>query len=193
MKTMFFEYKRFSISWFMFFVLTLGTIGYYIARSLATEYGEDKKKIEDLYLFILLSSIFGARIFYVLTHFNMYKDNLFSALKLSHYNLSLIGGVITGLLVIFLVSKREKIRVGNLLGIMLPPFYFAMAVGIWIGKFDRLFNISSNLRNNPIMVLLLSMIFLIALILELTILKEEKYKRFTSFILIVVMFLYYLI
>ncbi len=141
MKTMFFEYKNFAVSWFMFFVLVLGTIGYYIAKSLAVQYGEDRKKIEDIYLFVLLSSFLGARFFYVVTHFNLYKGNLFSALKLSHYNLSLIGGVITGLLVIFLVSKKEKIKMESLLKIMLPPFYFAMAVGIWMGNFDRLLNI----------------------------------------------------
>ena len=193
MKTMFFEYKRFGISWFMFFVLTLGTLGYYIARTLAAEYGEDKKKIEDIYLMILLSSFIGARIFYAITHFNVYKDSLFSILKLSHYNLSLIGAVITGLLVTFLVSKKEKIGMDKLLKILLPPFYFSMAIGIWMGNFDRLLNISSNLRNNPKMVLLLSLIFLIGLILELTLLKGEKYKKFRWPILIIAMFLYYII
>lgn len=192
MKTMFFEYKRFGISWFMFFVLTLGSLGYYIARTLGDQYGEDKKKIEDIYLVILLSSFIGARLFYVITHFNVYKDSLFSIFKLTHYNLSLIGAVITGLLVTFLVSK-EKIELDKLLKILLPPFYFSMAIGIWMGNFDRLLNISSNLRNNPKMVLLVSLIFLIGLILELALLKEEKYKKFRWPILIIVMFLYYII
>lgn len=193
MKTMFFEYKRFGISWFMFFVISLGTIGYYIASTLASQYGEDKNKIEDIYLTILLSSFIGARIFYVITHFNVYKDSLLSMFKLTHYNLSLIGAVITGLLVTFLVSKKEKMEMDKLLKILLPPFYFSMAIGIWIGNFDRLLNISSNLRNNPKMVLLLSLIFLIGLTLELTLLKEEKYKKFRWPILIIVMFLYYII
>ncbi len=193
MKTMFFEYGRFAISWFMFFVLTLGTIGYYIAKSLAVQYGEDKKKIEDIYLMILLSSFIGARLFYVLTHLNLFKDNLLSILKLSHYNLSLIGGLISGILVTFLIGKKEKIQMDKLLKIMLPPFYFAMAIGIWIGNFDRLLNISSNLRNNPKMILLLSVIFLTGLILELTLIKEERYKRLRWPVLIIVMFLYYII
>ena len=193
MKTMFFEYGRFGISWFMFFVLTLGTIGYYIAKSLAVQYGEDKKKIEDIYLMILLSSFIGARLFYVLTHFNLYRDNLLGILKLSHYNLSLIGGVITGILVTFLISKKEKIQMDKLLKIILPPFYFAMAIGIWMGNFDRLLNLSSNLRSNPKMVLLLSGIFLFGLILQLTLLKEDKFKKFTWPVLIIIMFLYSII
>ena len=193
MKTMFFEYKRFGISWFMFFVLSLGALGYYIARTLGAEYGEDKNKIEDIYLMVLLSSFIGARFFYVISHFNVYKDSLFSMFKLSHYNLSLIGAVITGLLVTFLISKIEKIEMNKLLKILLPPFYFSMAIGIWIGNFDRLINISSNLKNNPKMALLLSLIFLAGLILELTLLKEEKNKRFRWPILIIVMFLYYII
>lgn len=193
MRTSFFEYGRFTISWFMFFLLTLGTIGYYIARSLGVYYGQDKKKIEDIYLMILLSSLIGARLFYVITHLNVFKSNLLSILKLSHYNLSLIGGVITGILVTFLISKKEKIIMDKLLKIMLPAFYFSMAVGIWIGNFDRLLKISSNLRNNPKMVLLLSVIFLTALILELTFLKEERYKKLRWPVLIIVMFLYYII
>lgn len=193
MKTMFFEYKRLGISWFMFFVLSLGTIGYYIARNLGTELGEDKKKIEDIYLMVLLSSFVGARIFYVITHFNAFKGNLMGILKLSHYNLSLLGGVITGILVIFLVSKKEKISMENMLKMFLPPFYFSMAVGIWMINFDRLLNVSSSLRNNPKLLLLMSVMFLIALILELTILKKNKYKKFRGIILIIVMFLYYII
>lgn len=193
MKTMFFEYKRFGISWFMFFVLTLGTIGYYMAKALGSEYGEDKKKIEDIYLMILLSSFIGARLFYVITHLNLYRDSLFCMFKLTHYNLSLIGAVITGLLVTFLISKREKIKMDKLLKINLPPFYFAMAIGIWMGNFDRLLNISSRLRNNPRMVLLVSGVFLAGLILELTILKEERYRSFRWPVLIIVMFLYYII
>ena len=193
MKTMFFEYKRFGISWFMFFVLTLGTIGYYMAKALGSEYGEDKKKIEDIYLMILLSSFIGARLFYVITHLNLYRDSLFSMFKLTHYNLSLIGAVITGLFVTFLISKREKIKMDKLLKINLPPFYFAMAIGIWMGNFDRLLNISSRLRNNPRMVLLVSGVFLAGLILELTILKEERYRSFRWPVLIIVMFLYYII
>lgn len=193
MKTMFFEYKRFGISWFMFFVLTVGTIGYYIAKTLASQYGEDKKKIEDIYLMILLSSFIGARIFYVITHFNVYKDSLFSILKLSHYNLSLIGAVITGLLVTFIISKKEKTEMDQLLKIILPPFYFSMAIGIWMGNFDRLLNISSNLRNNPTMVLLVSLVFLAGLILELTLLNKEKYKKLRWPVLIIIMFLYYII
>ena len=193
MKTMFFEYKRFGISWFMFFVLTLGTIGYYMAKTLASEYGEDKKKIEDIYLMILLSSFIGARIFYVISHFNLYKDSLLSILKLSHYNLSLIGAVITGLLVTFIISKKEKIEMNQLLKIILPPFYFSMAIGIWMGNFDRLLKISSTLRNNPKMVLVLSAVFLTGLILELTLLKEERYKKLRWPLLTIIMFLYYII
>ena len=142
---------------------------------------------------ILLSSFIGARLFYVLTHLNLFKDNLLSILKLSHYNLSLIGGLISGILVTFLIGKKEKIQMDKLLKIMLPPFYFAMAIGIWIGNFDRLLNISSNLRNNPKMILLLSVIFLTGLILELTLIKEERYKRLRWPVLIIVMFLYYII
>ena len=99
----------------------------------------------------------------------------------------------TGLIATFLVSKKEKIEMDKLLKIMLPPFYFSMAVGIWIGNFDPLFNLSSNLRNNPRMVLLVSIIFLGGLILELTILKEEKRKNLRWLVLIIVMFLYYII
>ena len=42
---MFFEYKKFGISWFMFFVLSLGTIGYYIAREF-----RDASPIDELIL-----------------------------------------------------------------------------------------------------------------------------------------------
>jgi heme A synthase len=105
----------------------------------------------------------------------------------------LIGAVITGLLVTFIISKKEKMEMDQLLKIILPPFYFSTAIGIWMGNFDRLLNISSNLRNNPAMVLLVSAVFLAGLILELTLLNEKKYKKFRWPVLIIIMFLYNII
>lgn len=176
----------------MAFALVLVGLSYFISNLMAKEYGEDKKKIEDIYFILIISSFIGARLSYVLMNLGLYKGNIGAIFKLSHYNLSLTGGLIVGLLALLILSKKFGIGFTKLLKIFSIPFYFSMAIGIWLVVFDK-FLVSFRISNNPIKVLTLSIIFLLGMIGDLVLGKKIENKYLTPIILAVTMGLYYMI
>lgn len=192
MKLFFFTYKSLSITWFMFFTIASVSISYLIVKVLAKEYKEDKSEMEDVFISLLISGFIGARLGYALMNINLYKDNILSVFKLSHYNLSLIGGVASGLLTLMILSKKDKISLERLLKVFVVPFYFAMSIGIWVLMFDRLLLLSSHIGNNPIKILYTSLLFLSGMILELALVKRTKQKYITAIILSLVILSYYI-
>lgn len=176
----------------MAFAIGLIIVSSFIVEAFGKEYEEDTEKIDDIFFSLLLGGFIGGRIFYALVNFNLYRGNILSLFKISHYNLSLIGSVITGLLVLVISSKKYKIELEKLLKIFAIPFYFSMAVGIWVVVFDKIL-LPLNISNNPVKILYLSIIFLVGMILEILASYKSKSKYITPIILLVVMGLYYLI
>ena len=192
MKPFFFSYKSLNITWFMFFTISLVSISSFITPILGKEAGEDKKKIDDIFFIVLLSGFIGARLSYAFINMNLYKGNIFNIFKISESNLSLVGGLIFGLVTLFILSKKDKMNFNNLLKIFIIPFYFSMAVGIWVVVFNK-FLLPISISNNIIKVLSISLIFLVGMILELFIPKKEKHKYLTAIILTLVIGLYRMI
>ena len=192
MKPFFLQYKSITISWFMAFAIALIGVSSLISNGMAKEYGEEKKKIEDIFFTLLISGFVGARLSYVLMNLKLYKDNIALIFSLSHYSLSLTGGLIIGLLTLIILSNIYKIEFERLLKIFVIPFYFSMAIGIWVVVFDT-FLVSLKISGNPIKVLSISIIFLLGMICELLLPKKIKHKYLTPIILAVTMGLYFTI
>ena len=192
MKPYFLRYKSITITWFMGFAITLIIMSSFISNAMAKEYGEDKKKIEDIFFTLLISVFIGARLFYVLMNLGLYKENIMSILSLSHYNLSLTGGLIAGILSLVVLSKKHEIHFQKLLKIFVIPFYFSMAIGIWVVVFDK-FLVSLKISNNPIKVLSISIIFLLGMIAEIVLPKKIDREYLTLIILALTMGLFYII
>lgn len=188
MKPFFFTYKNISITWFIFFAMVSATLGYILASILAVEYEEEKNKIQDVYMILLIVGFVGARLGYALIHPNLYKDNIYLLFKISHYNLSLIGGILSSLLALTFISKRYNIKVEKLLNIFIIPFYFSMALGIWVVKFNRLI-----LSLDHIKILGLSLMFLLSALLQLILSKRLNNKYISIIILGIAIILYYIV
>lgn len=192
MKPFFLKYKAITITWFMAFAIALIGLSSFIANLMAKEYGEEKKKIEDIFFTLLITGFIGSRLFYVLMNLKLYKGNINSVFSLSHYNLSLTGGVIVSLLALIILAKKYEIDFNKLLKIFVIPFYFSMAIGIWVVVFDK-FLVSLKISNNPVKVLSISIIFLLGMIGELVLGNKIEHKYLTPMILVITMGLYYII
>lgn len=192
-------YKSIGITWFT--VLTLiGIIGgYFITKNLGKEYVSDAKKLEDLFVIILIIGFVGARLTYVFLHRDLYKDNIFYMIKLSHMNLSLIGGLLFGIAVLFMGAKKYKITFYQLFKAYVVPFYFAMAIGVWSMFFDGVLIgkkyegfFSMYYMGNPRhpITLYLSGLFLVGILIESIGFKRtlNKYISYIAFIFIILLY-----
>lgn len=90
----------------------------------------------DFLFWVILPGIIGARVWHVATDFYLYKDNLFEILYIWNGGLGIFGGMIGGLLGLYLYTKIKKIdfvKVLTLLSVFLP-------LGQVIGRFGNLAN-----------------------------------------------------
>lgn len=191
MDTQFFTYKSITITWFMFFTFISIIIGYIISLWNSKESNIKRKKIEDIYLTLVISGFIGARLTYVILNARLFKDNILSVFKLTHYNLNFAGGILIGLLSLYIISRIYKYSFSELFKIYIIPYYLSLSVGVWYLYYDRLSLI--NLSNNMslIYVLILSLIFLIGIILE-SLCERFKNNNISYLILVFITIVYYL-
>lgn len=162
----FLKFKFISITWFMFFFLISIGISYIIISFNRKDYDLDKKKIWDLFFYLIVFSFIGARLSYAILNINLYKNNIFYILSLSHYNLYLLGGIITGVLVVLIFSKKNNVSFNKLIKLFSTPFYFSMMIGVWNFYFDRLAFLSIARSKLKLVLIVLSFIFFVGIVLE---------------------------
>ena len=62
----------------------------------------------DFAIYAVIFSIIGARLYYVIFEWDMYKDNLLSIFNLRQGGLAIYGGVIAAFATLFVYSKGKK-------------------------------------------------------------------------------------
>jgi phosphatidylglycerol:prolipoprotein diacylglycerol transferase len=110
--------------------------GYLVAVRLAPRRGIEPGKIEDLFLFGLPVSIIGARLYHVFDLWPYYRQRPGEILAVWQGGMGIYGGIIAGLLFVYLLARRRRLPLLNLLDVLLP----ALAVGQAIGRWGNFFN-----------------------------------------------------
>jgi len=118
--------------------LTLRTYGLFLSISfllgiaLAVKRGEargvDRKDVLDLCFAIMVSSIIGSRLFYILTHLGEYAGNPLRVFSVWEGGLSMFGGVVIALVVSKLFMNRRGLSFANLGDIVAPSLMIGTVV-----------------------------------------------------------------
>jgi len=101
----------------------------YIIRRLSRDITPDPRLITNAALYSLIAGIVGARIFYVVHHFDEFQDGFLSFFAVWKGGLELIGGVILAILVIFLFLLYHKLPIRQYLDILAVGLMLALACG----------------------------------------------------------------
>ena len=94
-----------------------GLLGFFIILKLAEKYKIEKKFFEDLLFWWVLGAIIGARIYYVVYAWEMYKDNLIDILKIWEGGLAVHGIILGGFVATFIycrIKKKEFLLIADL-------------------------------------------------------------------------------
>jgi phosphatidylglycerol---prolipoprotein diacylglyceryl transferase len=90
----------------------------------------------DLLLWTVPAAIVGARLYYVLFRWDHYGANLIDILKLWEGGLAIHGGVLAGIVSVFLFSRRKGVRFWRLTDAIAPSLILGQAIGR-IGNFTN--------------------------------------------------------
>ena len=105
---------NFSIAYYGI-VIAIGMLaGLGIACWMAKRTGQSSDTYFDLALVAIVCSVIGARIYYVVFRWDLYKDNLLSIFNLRQGGLAIYGGVIAAIITTFIFARVKKLSLGLL-------------------------------------------------------------------------------
>ena len=126
-----------EIRWYALLILSAFLIGIYLIRKEAKRLGENTTQIMDLCFYLILVSIIGARIYYVIFEFSEYKDNLLDIFKIWNGGLAIHGGIIAGILFTYFYTKKKKLNILKITDIIAPALVLGQAIGRWGNFFNQ--------------------------------------------------------
>ncbi len=126
----------FSIAYYGICIAIAMLAGLAAARRYAKISGQDPELYLDLSLYLMVFGILGARIYYVIFRWKDYQGNLLSIFNLRQGGLAVYGGILAGVLTIFLYAGRKKENAFQ----MLDTVGFGLLIGQVIGRWGNFFN-----------------------------------------------------
>ena len=119
-------------------VIGLGMIlGLTLSARIAKKTGNDPDVIWDLAAPLLIIGIIGARIYYVIFMWDYYKDDPIQILNLRGGGLAIYGGIIAGVLTIYIYCKVKKLKFPLILDFVMYGLLVGQIMGRWGNFFNR--------------------------------------------------------
>jgi len=100
-----------------------------LIRRLSRDITPNPQYITNAALYSLIAGVVGARLFYVIHHFNQYQGRPLSVFAIWKGGLELLGGVLLAIAVIVFYSRHHKLPVRRYLDILAISLMLALAFG----------------------------------------------------------------
>jgi len=136
MKDVLFDLGFIRIYWYSFMLFTAFLIGGTIAIKEAKKWKIKEDFMVNMFFYLIVFSMIGARLYYVLFNLGNY-GNLLSIFKVWEGGLAIHGGIIVGVLVVFLYSKKYKVDFIRVFDILAVSLLLGQAIGRWGNFFNH--------------------------------------------------------
>ena len=131
-----FSIGNIEIRWYSILILIGAFLAYFIIQREAKRFMIDTDFVFNLFFYTLVFGIIGARLYYVLFNWNLYAADIPSIFEFWNGGLAIHGGIIAGLITIFIYTKKHNIRLLKILDIIVPGLILAQAIGRWGNFFN---------------------------------------------------------
>lgn len=118
-------------------IIGIGVIaGILMAARQAKVTGQDPDLYWDFSIYAVILSVVGARIYYVIFEWDMYKDNLLKIFNIREGGLAIYGGVIAGFSTLFVYAALKKQKAFRMADTAVKGLILGQAIGRW-GNFTN--------------------------------------------------------
>lgn len=132
----FLNFFGFSIAYYGI-VIGCGLLaGLFIALKEAKRTGQNQDNYYDIAIYGAVFGILGARIYYVIFSWDMYKDNLISIFNIRQGGLAIYGGVIAAVITVLVYAKIKKLSAP----LLMDTACLGLVTGQMIGRWGNFFN-----------------------------------------------------
>lgn len=112
-------------------------IGFLIATSEAKRTRQNPEDYLDMGIIGVIAGIAGARFFYVVFSWDMYKDNLLDIFNLREGGLAIYGGVIAAVIAVFIMARVKHLSPFQILDTVAMAILNGQMLGRWGNFFNR--------------------------------------------------------
>lgn len=110
--------------------------GIFIAAAEAKRTNQKTEDYYDLTIYAVIFSIIGARLYYVIFSWDMYKDDLLSIFNIRQGGLAIYGGVIAAIITVCIFAKKRKMSAP----LIMDTAGLGLVAGQMIGRWGNFFN-----------------------------------------------------
>jgi phosphatidylglycerol:prolipoprotein diacylglycerol transferase len=126
-----------SLKWYSLFIFLAFLVGLGLCNHLRKDYTELREvDIWEALFYILIPGIIGARIYHVLTDWQLYQADPIQVIAIWSGGLGIIGGIIGGGLGAVVYARHKKLRLDLVIGALAV----VLPLGQAIGRIGNLFN-----------------------------------------------------
>lgn len=145
--------KSFSVFGFRiaFYGVIIGVgvlCGVLLAAHMAKKESMDPDMIWDFAIYAIIFSIIGARAYYVIFQWDMYKNNLLEVFNLRNGGLAIYGGVIAAFLTLYVYTRAKKQSFLQMVDVCVPGLILGQAIGRWGNFMNR--EVFGGYTDNPV-------------------------------------------
>lgn len=127
----------FEIAYYGMIIGAAILIGFLIAVSEAKRTRQNPEDYLDMGIIGVIAGIAGARIYYVIFSWDMYKDDLLEIFKLREGGLAIYGGVIGAVLAVFILARWKRLSPFQILDTVAMAILNGQMLGRWGNFFNR--------------------------------------------------------
>ena len=120
-----------TIYWYSVIIITAIVIGIYFSSKKAEKNGLGKDFLLDLIFYLIPVGVLGARIYYVIFNYSVFKGDYLSIFKIWEGGLAIYGAVISSIIFIIYYCKKKNKDIYLTLDTLVPYLILGQAMGRW--------------------------------------------------------------
>lgn len=125
-----------NIYWYSFLIALAVLIGYNMVVNYSKKIKYKTSEIIDMILNLAIIAIIGARLYYVIFNFDIYKDNFLEIFMIWNGGLAIYGAIIAGIIYILYFCKKKNLSFLKTLDIFSLPLLLGQSLGRWGNFFN---------------------------------------------------------
>lgn len=106
-------------------------LAYFMTAQEAKRKQISEETMSDILFWTIIFGFIGARLYYVIFRLDYYLANLHLIIQIWQGGIAIYGGIIAGIITIFILSRRYKVNFFDVLDIAAPAILLAQIIGRW--------------------------------------------------------------
>ena len=137
MSPIIFQIGPMSIRWYGVLIMAGVILGLFLAGREAKRQAVSIEFIYNLFFYLLISAIVGARLYYVIFSWDLYRDNMREIFVFWHGGLAIHGAVIGGIVTGLIYTRLKGFSFWLAADICAPSLILGQAIGRWGNFFNQ--------------------------------------------------------